>query len=359
MILNIRVQNFRSYSNDGFEFSPKVNIMVGPNGCGKTNLLEAILVVCSGSSYRAKDLDLIKFNESWSRIDAASSMHDRTVKIQADHLPPKTIDVDGKIYKRLPTSQKIPIVLFEPNHLQLLNGSPDGRRAYLDDFLSQTELEYQNNLRKYLRALSQRNALLKNIQSKRAPVEQLFPWNLRLSQLAGQIVRSRSSLVEDLNGRIGDVYNLLSEVKTNISIEYKSQLKPDIYESGYLSKLEQNLNVDILSGHTNIGPHRDDFVILYNKVPSGLIASRGETRSGVLALKIIELETIEKITSQKPIFLLDDVFSELDGYRRKALADTLNNGQSFITTTDADIVLRQLKGKHNIIPLSRVDNEVS
>jgi len=138
MIANIRLQQYRSYFDDSFEFKDGVNIIVGPNASGKTNLLEAILVAARGSSYRARENDLIAFGKPWSRLDAHTESTHRTVKLLADPLPQKTFEIDGRVLKRLSMNLALPTVLFEPNHLALLSGAPERRRDYLDDLLSQT-----------------------------------------------------------------------------------------------------------------------------------------------------------------------------------------------------------------------------
>ena len=139
MLSDLRLQHFRSYNNTSFELSKGVNIVVGPNASGKTNLLEAILVLCRGNSYRAKDTELIQFEQPWSRLDATINDNTvRTVKLFNNQTPSKLFEINKKEYKRLPATQTLPAVLFEPNHLQLLSGSPERRRDYLDDLVEQT-----------------------------------------------------------------------------------------------------------------------------------------------------------------------------------------------------------------------------
>ncbi len=136
MITDIRLQNFRSYKDSSFEISQGVNIIVGPNASGKTNLLEAILVLARGQSYRAKDTELVQFKKPWSRLEAdLNNNTKRIVKIVIEPDPSKSFDLEGKSYKRLSLPHTIPIVLFEPNHLLLFAGSPERRRYYLDDLL--------------------------------------------------------------------------------------------------------------------------------------------------------------------------------------------------------------------------------
>lgn len=350
MITDLRLQNFRSYSDESFDFQTGVNIIVGPNASGKTNLLEAILVLATGASYRAKDSELIRFNQPWARLDAHESEgHDRTLKLLTEPKLTKQYELAGKNYFRLSLAQRLPVVLFEPNHLQLLSGSPDGRRGYLDDLLEQTRPGYATLRRAYRRTLAQRNALLKRPGGTQH--SQFFPWNIRLSELAGQIVRERTALVETIDLRLSGLYKALARNNTVAALRYQAHWPPEHYETPLLKKLEANIELDTLRGFTGSGPHREDVGVYLDGRPAGETASRGEARTFVLALKIIELQILEEARGIAPLLLLDDVFSELDGARRRALTEHLSNYQTFITTTDADIVLHNFASNCNVIAL--------
>ncbi len=349
MITSLRLQNFRSYINTSFNFNPLANIIVGPNAAGKTNILEAILFSRTGSSYRAKDLELICFKKNWLRVECHDDGSKRIIKVGDDQRPNKLYEINGKQYVRLPASLKLPVVIFEPNHMQLLSGSPEKRRSYLNSFLAQLNSEYSSLIRKYARALAQRNSLLK--RSVEVTNSQLFPWNIRLSQLAGQIVQSRSKLIDEINKTLPAIYMSLSKDKVKVLAVYKTQFHPDSYETSYLKQLENDLEDDLRAGFTMHGPHREDFTVLYNNHPSASYASRGELRTAVIALKITELKKLESIGDTKPVILLDDVYSELDSIRRKSLTSYLKDNQSFITTTDAGVVLKNLDIKSKVIKL--------
>lgn len=349
-IQNIRLQNFRSYKDESFEFGNGVNIVVGPNGSGKTNLLEAIQLAAIGSSYRVDDVDLIRFHEPWARLDVESDTGSRTIKLIKDgERAKKSYVFDDKAYKILTRSHILPVVLFEPNHLQLLHGQPDGRRGYLDSLLEQLVPGYAITRKHYRRVLAQRNALLK--AAKKPQKEQLFVWNLRLSELGGAVAKQRSELVEGLAKVLPVLYKEISGSDTSVSIEYKSKLPLGSYESSLLKALEQSYDLDVARGFTGFGPHRDDFVVLFAGRPASEVASRGETRTALLALKIHELTMLEGYFEQKPLLLLDDVFSELDGKRRHALTDHLKEHQVFITTTDADLVIENFLNQCTVVPL--------
>lgn len=347
MITDIRLQQFRSYDDAAFELSDGVNIIVGPNASGKTNLLEAILILGRGNSYRGTTADLVRFGEPWARLDAHTPHGQRTVKLEPAVTTKKSFNINGRPFIRLPLAKTLPTVLFEPEHLQLLTGRPDLRREYLDDLLEQTTIDYSKLRHEYRRTLSQRNALLK----RGHPADsQLFAWNIRLSELGGQIAGFRYNLVDTLGKQIGDLYRQLSGGKVKTGLEYTTPFAIDNYSSNLLRKLEANTEQDVARGFTAYGPHRDDLRVNLNGREAQETASRGEIRTILLALKILELKLLEGIREQKPLLLLDDVFSELDGTRRKALTNFLKNYQTFITTTDADVVIKNFANNYNIIP---------
>jgi len=337
MITDIRLQHFRSYSDATFEINPGVTIIVGPNASGKTNLLEAVLVIARGSSYRVKDSDLVQFGSPWARLDAHAPSMERTVKIKAEPSS-KEMVIDGQTVKRLHHTKMIPTVLFEPNHLLLLSGSPELRRSFLDGLIEQSQTGYASIVRHYKRVLAQRNALLK--KNPRNLREQLFVWNLRLSELGGRIARERHDLTATFAGRMSELYSSLADRSNTIGLQYTTQFPIGNYETAMLHKLEESIELDILRGFTAAGPHREDLKVLIDDHEAADAASRGETRTIVLALKIMELQLLEELSGSKPLLLLDDVFSELDVRRRRALTGYVAPYQTFITTTDADAVMQ-------------------
>jgi DNA replication and repair protein RecF len=345
------LQNYRSYNDDSFEFGPGVNIIVGPNASGKTNLLEAILVISRGGSYRAKDFELVQFDKPWTRLDAeVDDNQARIFKLELfDSGSKKTFEINGQVFQRLSQQKSVPVVLFEPNHLQLLTGSPEQRRNFLDDIIEQTTPGFGSFRRTYRRVLTQRNALLKKGFHIAAP--QLFVWNLRLSELGGRIAAERVKLIEAINTLATETYRNLSGSMSEVGLVYQSSNPIDQYETSLLKKLESNIERDCMIGFTTSGPHRDDLQVILNGQPSQATASRGETRSLILMLKIIELQLLSNSRGVTPLLLLDDVFSELDGKRRRALTDHLKYYQTFITTTDADVVIKHFTESCNVIPL--------
>jgi DNA replication and repair protein RecF len=337
MLTSIRLQHFRSYTDATFELAPGVNIVVGPNASGKTNLLEAVLLCARGASYRAKDVELIQFDQPWARVEAQTEDEPRVVKI--DHqqtITKKSYEIGGQVLQRLSLQKTLPTVVFEPNHLLLLTGSPDLRRTFLDDLIEQTVPGFGAVRRHYRRVLTQRNSLLK--KGFAAAQSQVFVWNVRLAELGGKIVQERLNVLQAINAHATDMYRQLSLSNATVQVNYRSTIPTAQYETGLLHKLETNLERDCLIGYTTAGPHRDDVDVLLNDWLAEETASRGENRTLVLMLKLIELQLLEQYRGERPLLLLDDVFSELDNTRRQALTTHLQKCQTIITTTDADVV---------------------
>jgi len=350
MITYVRLQHFRSYTEGAFEFDPGVNIIVGPNASGKTTIIEAVLVSLHGKSFKGTDKELLQTNAPWARIDVSTETEVRVVKLMAqEDKIAKTFEIEDKEYKRLPREKTIPAVLFEPNHLLLFHGSPELRRTFLDTILSQTLPGYTAVLMHYKRVLAQRNALLKQ---QNAPAnDQLFVWNLRLSELAGKIFTERQSLITEFNKKLSGLYSEISSNTTKVELSYTTPIQARSYETSLLKALEKNIERDTILGFTSRGPHREDVRLYINNKDASEVASRGEIRTVVLALKMLEAQYIETARNEKPILLFDDVFSELDGKRRQALVTFLKSYQSLITTTDADVVIDHFTDSAKVIAL--------
>lgn len=353
MISSLRLQNFRSYKDASFEFSEGVNIIIGPNASGKTNILEGLVYVCTGAAFRALDKENIRNKAAWARLDGVTSHNQtRVVKLTRDgEVTKKEFIIDDDTKKRLPLTDTIPLVLFEPDDLQQLTTSPERRRNFVDAILGQVDAEFRRAAREYSRVLAQRNRLLKNGRAQAQ--DSIFAWNIRLSELGGQIVAKRLTLLNQLNKGLGESYSQLASKKHRVLLAYKTNqqtvLPQTQYASQMLKHLELSLESDLQRGFTTVGPHRDDIEITINSAPIYHYASRGETRTTLLALKIQETKLIETARQQKPLLMLDDVFSELDGARRTALTNFIKEYQSFITTTDADVLQRKFIQDNNTI----------
>ncbi len=348
-ITSARLQNYRSYTDSSFEFEPYVNIIVGPNASGKTNLLDALYYAAVGGSMKPSGDHIIRHDQDWARIDCLTSENlQRTVKIKQTHLGvQKEIVLNDKIYKRLPKSSALPVVLFEPNHLYFITTSPDMRRQLIDGILEKSQDGFTSLRNKYQRTLQQRNTLLK--QPLDQVKQQIFAWDVRISELAGQYVQQRLDLLNRINGNGSEIYSEIAGQKHQLSLGYESKIRATDYANSLLAKLQQRLELDHQRGFTGYGPHRDDITLLIDGKDMWNVASRGETRSILLTLKVAEAAILESVYEQKPILLLDDVFGELDGSRRRSLVGFMKDSQTFITTTDADVMSHEFARHAHII----------
>ncbi|HEX9679465.1 MAG TPA: DNA replication/repair protein RecF [Candidatus Saccharimonadales bacterium] len=348
IITGVGLNNFRSYKEQVFELEAGVNIVVGPNASGKTNLLESIYLGCQGKSFRGTTDKLIQHKKPWSRVELTTDKGSRVIKLRRDQPPKKEFVLDGLTKRRLTLDDKIPVVLFTPDDLRLVNGSPERRRRFLDDLVSKLEPEATSVLSQYQRALLQRNNLLKY---PNPDPDELFVWAVRLSELGGKIVEWRLQLIQKLNQKAGKIYSLIAGAKQTVKFSYDSNLSPP---KSYQTKLSSHLQGqrDIHLGFTSCGPHRDDLRIELGNSLSSDSSSRGEVRSLVLVSKLIEIQLLESRSGQKPILLFDDVFSELDGARRRRLSEQVLEHQTIITTTDADAVVAHFLKRANVIPIT-------
>ena len=332
MILKtLRVQNFRTHSDFILEIGEKSTLISGANGSGKTSLLEAIYFALQGTSFRSSDKEILRNDgSSWFRIDLKDSKDSLRTIIFNDAVQKskKQFLVDGNKKARLSSNLRIPVVLFEPDDLQLLSGSPTRRRNFLDYFLSQIFPSFQLALTRYNKALKQRNNLLKRDNVSK---DEIFPWNLMLAEYCAEIISKRQYFLELLNSKIEEVYFEISGVKDEIEIDY---LGEKVSKNEILAILSENIERDKILGYTNFGPHKHDIQFIFNKKPAQNVASRGENRSLVLALKFIETDILSDLTSKRPIVLLDDVFSELDDDRQKLLTKHFSKYQTIITSTN-------------------------
>ena len=331
VVNKLSIQHIRSHDRLVAEFSPHVTVITGKNGSGKTSLIEAIYLALQGSSFKGTDSDMLRSNKSWWRIDVLfQDENKRTISYDSTkESGRKKFMIDDHTTYRLPAKYKYPVVLFEPDDLRLLHGSPTRRRQFIDRFISQLDPAYGPALRKYERALKQRNNLLKKPHTD---PDELFVWNITLSEYGSYIIEKRIVFIEQINATINDSYKDISDAGDIITVHYSHTFIGDIKQK-LLSELERASARDSIVGSTSVGPHRHDVIFLFNNSPALSVASRGEVRTIVLALKFLEVDIIEQIMNLKPIILLDDVFSELDARRQKALSDHVRAHQIIITTT--------------------------
>ncbi len=332
-LTSLRVQNVRVHSDYVLEIAPQVTLITGQNGSGKTSLIEALYIALQGSSFKGGDTEVLRSQKKWYRIDTIfDNQTTRTVKFDPERATgKKQFEIDSKTNYRLSFAHKYPVVLFEPDELRLINGSPSRRRQFLDRFISQLDPEYALSLRRYERALKQRNMLLKQ---SRTGQKDLFSWDVSLSKYGAYIIERRMELIQQLNPLLKTTYQEIAHTNDIVTISYSNTYKASI-EQKLLSDLHMSSERDIILGYTSVGPHRHDILFYLNNSLATSAASRGEIRTIVLALKFLEVALIEKSTGVLPIILLDDVFSELDETRQMALMERFSKYQTIITSVAA------------------------
>lgn len=329
IIKSIKLTNFRNHSSYQLECQDETSLILGSNGWGKTSILEAIYILTRGKSFRATDPEILKHESSFYRIELEYTSGEKTVATYDGKT--KTFLTLDKKSARLPKKRKYPVVLFQPSDLNLISHSPSRRRDYFDRIFSEFNENYATSLSRYNKALKQYNELLKNDFIK---PDTLFSWNLILAKYGSSLYNFRVQYVNDINSELTSTYQSIAKNSDQINLTYNSDLTTGS-ESDYLKHLEQNFTKDSYLGHTTFGIHRDDYIFKFNGSPANGSASRGETRSIILALKFIEANLIYQKLHQKPIILLDDVFSELDETRRQNLIQNFKNNQVIITSVES------------------------
>ncbi|MCG0277073.1 MAG: DNA replication/repair protein RecF [Thermanaeromonas sp.] len=344
----LRLKEFRNFREAAFQFSPGLNILVGPNGTGKTNLLEAIGYLSLARSFRYHaDRELTTWGCTGFELTGTVRRGNGKVQVRIVYHPGrKELTINGTTQRILDLLGLFPTVTFGPDDVHLVKGPPALRRRFLDRELCQTDRSYAQYLISYHRVLKQRNAILKQVAEGKVKRGDVDPWNVQLVGLAQTIVERRKIFLERLNALACKLYFRLAEKQT-ISVVYRPSL-PDGKDC--LEQITERLEREVAAGATLWGPHRDDFDFYIDGRPARHAASQGEQRSLVLVLKLAEVVYFGEILGIRPCLLLDDVFSELDKRRQEVLLQLINEGgQSFITTTEVAFLPASLLNKGNIL----------
>ncbi len=360
----LEIANFRNYSSQVIEPDIFFNVFNGSNAQGKTNLLESIFLSCTGKSFRTpREAEIISWHKDFSYINSLFETGARQVEVRVELLPgKKKVEVNGVLTRGYP--QGWPgVVLFKPEDLVLVKGSPQERRRFLDLEFGPFLPQYNHLLGQYNRVLLQRNNLLRDIKEKKSKKESLQVWNEQLCRYGARLLFMRIKIFSSLSPLIRSIHHDLTGKKENLDVRYLSSLRVNIPSSEddiygqFLKELRVLEEEEIKRAQTLVGPHRDDFALYIDNRDARVYGSQGQQRTVVLTLKISQLLHWYKETGEYPILLLDDVFFELDGNRRQALLDRVGGlVQTFVTSTgDHKISLKDnLKVKKFFVLSGRV-----
>jgi DNA replication and repair protein RecF len=348
LLQSLNLKNYRNYQEFSCDFSPSLNVFQGPNAQGKTNLIESIYYLSIGKSYRpVKEDQLIRWEQKSFFVSGKikNKLGVLSMDVSFDRMakPARQICVEGlKVVRSSDILGNLNSVLFAPEDLFMIKGSPQERRSFLDYDISQISSSYFLELQKYRRLLFQRNHLLKQIHFGQCDKAGLSVWDEQLLTSASQIIHKRLQTLEKLSPLMRLTQRKLTEGAENIDIKYllnrKRELKISDDIAAALKEIQKEMfQEEIRQGMTLWGPHRDDLSIVVNGTDLKLYGSQGQHRTTVLALKLSELEFFRGESGEYPILLLDDVMSELDERRRNELIQFIQSKeiQCFITTTDS------------------------
>ncbi len=341
----IELLNFRNIEALEIEPCDGINVIYGQNAQGKTSVLEALWCFTGAKSFRgSKDSEMIRFGSEKSRIklnffddnrdqECIIDIENKRTAILNDVEYPLASKIAGKIFS----------IVFSPNDLNIIKDGPSFRRKFLDTAIFQLYPKYIDLSKRYLRAVDQRNKILKEIKFNPNLQEFLIDFEEEIADCGAEIIGYRKRFTEDLKKYIPEIYNGISGGKEKIEVVYETTASEEKEEFKRLLKNSYNSDIQTLS--TSVGPHRDDIDIKINGISARSFGSQGQKRSAALSLKLAESEVISEITGKKPVALLDDVMSELDPDRQNYILNHIYDWQVFITCCDPSNISGLKKGK--------------
>ena len=343
-IRKIELKDFRNYESLNLQFNKSVNLILGKNAQGKTNLLEAIYVTSVGKSFRTnKDAELIRFGCAFAsvNIEVVKEDIDCDLEIIYANNQKKYAKIDGiKLKKTSELLKNVFIVIFSPEDLKIVKDEPEKRRKFIDRELCQIKPAYYDNLSNYKKILTQRNAYLKEFNLNKSMLD---VWDSQFAKYGAAVMHMRNSFLKELSVTAGQIHRKITNEKENLEIKYApnieffSDLKEQ--EEKFYEKIKEAYDADFRQRTTTKGPHKDDLALFIDGINVRSFGSQGQQRTCALSLKLAEIKIIEEETGYKPILLLDDVMSELDIERQEYLVKSLSGVQLFITTTEIPEIL--------------------
>ncbi len=375
-LARLALEQFRSYSVAELHPEPGLTIVAGPNGAGKTNLLEAVFVGVTGRSPRAAaDHELVRHGAAYGRVrlDLADPAGGDGVRVEAllpgvtapDGLR-KRVSVNGLPRRSGSLGETVRAVLFRPEEMHLLVGSPSERRRFLDAIVAQRSRRSARDLVELARVLAQRNALLRAIRREEATADGIPFWDEQLAAVGARVMGARLDLVRELSERIGPLHDAVAptdEVGDQVRVSYVDSLKeawpergaaePGDLEAAYRRRIADVRQKELWNGVSLVGPQRDDLRVELAGREVATHASRGQQRTIILALKLAETDLLGD-GGPRPIVLLDDLFSELDPVRSERALDLLiERGQVLVTMADTSVLPAARRAR---VPIWQVDD---
>ncbi|WP_026476753.1 DNA replication/repair protein RecF [Alkaliphilus transvaalensis] len=346
IVEEIKAINFRNYEELNIQLHPRLNIFVGENAQGKTNIIEMIYLSSMGKSFRtSKDQEMIKINksQSYTKVTVKKASSDAIIEVRLDYLQKKKLKVNQiPLTKNGELLGNLNVVIFAPDDLKIIKGGPVERRKFIDNEICQIYPKYYYTLNQYNRILQQRNKLLKDYRNKKIDLE---IWNQQLIEAGTTLITYRKKFIKRIGILAKLMHRKITEEVETLEIHYDSSVpfkekdeRNEIIES-FANELKSYSDQEWRRGSTLVGPHRDELIFKVNGLDVKNFGSQGQQRTAALSLKLAELELIKGEVGEYPILLLDDVMSELDIKRQNYLINNLKNVQTFITTT----MIEQLK----------------
>ncbi|GAA0110356.1 DNA replication/repair protein RecF [Clostridium tertium] len=349
-IKRLQMLNYRNYKSLNITLGKNVNVFMGDNAQGKTNILEAIYYCAFAKSHRtSKDRELINWNSDSAYVSllVGKDRLDKNIDINILKDGKKAIKINKiKVSKIGELFGNFNVVMFSPEDLKIIKDSPGVRRKFIDMELCQLNSKYYYNLVQYNKVLNERNVVLKN---RKLDSEILDIYDIQLANFGYHIIIERLKYINKLNFYGKDIHKDISSGKENVEFKYISTIKDlEDIENSFYELLRRNRKKDIEKGTTSIGPHRDDFIVLINDVDTKSFGSQGQQRSAVLTIKFSSLKIIKEMTSEYPVLLLDDVLSELDFNRKRYILSTIGEIQTIITCTGIEDLTNYLDNSSRV-----------
>lgn len=349
IVKGLNIENFRNIEQINIEPCENVNVIFGENAQGKTNIIEGIWLFTGCRSFRgAKDREMISFGKSKAKLSLDFFSDNRNQNLSVEIEEKRKISLNGIDFSNPAKSiGNFSAVVFSPAHLSLIKDGPAERRKFLDTAISQLRPQYALYLTKYNRVITQRNALLKDINTNSALYDMLDVFDEEAAMYAAKIAFYRKSYLEKLSDEVTEIYSGLSSGKEKFSLLYIQSEERENFtdKNAYLEKIKKARKNDIMTGTTSVGVHREDIEICINGNSARKYGSQGQQRSCVLALKLGEANMIKNTVSQQPVALLDDVMSELDISRQDYVLNHIKNWQVFITCCNVETIRNLKDGK--------------